>query len=182
MDLIRNDLAHVCSSKSVRVPYLMNVESYETVHQLVTTVRGELFDHVDNTQAVRACFPPGSMTGAPKLRSVQLLDSLEHHVERGIYSGCLGYIGIPAVAASSPSSAKSGKPVQRKVRSAVDLAVVIRTAVLSLKPSANEEQEHTTPMVAGKFCGPPECSRGYHACIVQHLTMRLICLPLVVCV
>ncbi|KAF9285155.1 hypothetical protein BGZ68_004110 [Mortierella alpina] len=152
VDLIRNDLAHVCSSKSVRVPYLMNVESYETVHQLVTTVRGELFDHVDNTQAVRACFPPGSMTGAPKLRSVQLLDSLEHHVERGIYSGCLGYIGIPAVAASSPIS-KSGKPVQRKVRSAVDLAVVIRTAVLSLKPSANEEQEHTTPMVADLSVG-----------------------------
>ncbi|KAF9945073.1 Protein phosphatase PP2A regulatory subunit B, partial [Mortierella alpina] len=152
VDLIRNDLAHVCSSKSVRVPYLMNVESYETVHQLVTTVRGELFDHVDNTQAIRACFPPGSMTGAPKLRSVQLLDSLEHHVERGIYSGCLGYIGIPAVAVSLPNS-KNGKPVQRKVRSAVDLAVVIRTAVLSLKPSAKEEPEKSATMVADLSVG-----------------------------
>ncbi|KAG0204407.1 hypothetical protein BGX28_003623 [Mortierella sp. GBA30] len=138
VDLIRNDLAHVCSSKSVRVPYLMKVESYETVHQLVTTVRGELFDHVDNTQAVRACFPPGSMTGAPKLRSVQLLDSLEHHVDRGIYSGCIGYIGIPAV-----TSSENSKGAQRKVRSAVDLAVVIRTAVLSVEPAKEEDAAST---------------------------------------
>ncbi|KAG0207541.1 hypothetical protein BGX33_006784 [Mortierella sp. NVP41] len=145
VDLIRNDLAHVCRAKSVRVPYLMHVESYETVHQLVTTVRGELFDHVDNTQAVRACFPPGSMTGAPKLRSVQLLDSLEHHVRRGIYSGCLGYIGIPAVAA--PSQRAIDSESKGKVRSAVDLAVVIRTAVLSVEPQ--EDKEGQTQLVGG---------------------------------
>ncbi|KAG0329286.1 Protein phosphatase PP2A regulatory subunit B [Podila horticola] len=145
VDLIRNDLAHVCSSKSVRVPYLMNVESYETVHQLVTTVRGELFDHVDNTQAVRACFPPGSMTGAPKLRSVQLLDSLEHHVKRGVYSGCLGYIGIPAVASESTGTKK-------KVRTAVDMAVVIRTAVLSVPPVANVK-DLSEPVVADLSVG-----------------------------
>ncbi|KAF9913357.1 Protein phosphatase PP2A regulatory subunit B [Linnemannia zychae] len=137
VDLIRNDLAHVCKAESVRVPYLMHVESYETVHQLVTTVRGELFDSVDNTQAVRACFPPGSMTGAPKLRSVQLLDSLEHHVRRGIYSGCLGYIGIPAVAA--PSQRLSDTEASARIRSAVDLAVVIRTAVLSVEPEEDKE-------------------------------------------
>ncbi|KAF9126212.1 Protein phosphatase PP2A regulatory subunit B [Mortierella sp. 14UC] len=137
VDLIRNDLAHVCKAKSVRVPYLMHVESYETVHQLVTTVRGELFDFVDNTQAVRACFPPGSMTGAPKLRSVQLLDSLEHHVRRGIYSGCLGYIGVPAVAAPSQRLGDTGS--NARVRSAVDLAVVIRTAVLSVEPEEDKE-------------------------------------------
>ncbi|KAG0048079.1 Protein phosphatase PP2A regulatory subunit B [Gryganskiella cystojenkinii] len=137
VDLIRNDLAHVCGSHSVRVPYLMHVESYETVHQLVTTVRGELFDHVDNIQAVRACFPPGSMTGAPKLRSVQLLDSLEHHVKRGVYSGCLGYIGIPATAARSNCCGATAAPV--KVRSAVDMAVVIRTAVLSVEAGAIKE-------------------------------------------
>jgi para-aminobenzoate synthetase len=121
----------------------MHVESYETVHQLVTTVRGELFDHVDNTQAVRACFPPGSMTGAPKLRSVQLLDTLEHHVSRGVYSGCLGYIGIPAVAAVS----KTKDQFQRKVRSAVDLSVVIRTAVLSVEPS--KDNEGSSALVGG---------------------------------
>ncbi|KAF9426830.1 Protein phosphatase PP2A regulatory subunit B [Podila epigama] len=145
VDLIRNDLAHVCSSSSVRVPYLMHVESYETVHQLVTTVRGELFDHVDNTQAVRACFPPGSMTGAPKLRSVQLLDSLEHHVPRGVYSGCLGYIGISA------TSSKSSRPI-KKIRTAVDMSVVIRTAVLSV-PSVKNASGQSEPVVADVSVG-----------------------------
>jgi len=121
----------------------MHVESYETVHQLVTTVRGELFDHVDTIQAVKACFPPGSMTGAPKLRSVQLLDSLELNVKRGVYSGCLGYIGIPAVAACSPTVTSA--PV--KARSAVDMAVVIRTAVLSI--TASSIKEGSDIMVAG---------------------------------
>ncbi|KAF8931507.1 hypothetical protein BGZ58_007585 [Dissophora ornata] len=156
VDLIRNDLAHVCSSKSVRVPYLMHVESYETVHQLVTTVRGELFDHVDNTQAVRACFPPGSMTGAPKLRSVQLLDSLEHHVKRGVYSGCLGYIGISAVsAAPAPTpfskATTSLGDIPKKVRSAVDLAVVIRTAVLTVDPV--EDKDGPTTLAGGLSVG-----------------------------
>ncbi|KAF9116747.1 Protein phosphatase PP2A regulatory subunit B [Mortierella sp. AM989] len=157
VDLIRNDLAHVCSSKSVRVPYLMKVESYETVHQLVTTVRGELFDHVDSTQAVKACFPPGSMTGAPKLRSVQLLDSLENHVKRGVYSGCLGYIGIPAVAAAAKPEPKmntdgyaSGNKSKR-VRSAVDFAVVIRTAVLSVGPT--EDRDSLTTLVGDLSVG-----------------------------
>ncbi|KAF9919404.1 Protein phosphatase PP2A regulatory subunit B [Lobosporangium transversale] len=146
VDLIRNDLAHVCSSYSVRVPYLMKVESYETVHQLVTTVRGELFDHIDSTQTVRACFPPGSMTGAPKLRSVQLLDSLEHHVKRGVYSGCLGYIGIPARAASS---AGANTKSHKKARSSTDFAVVIRTAVLSVEP--NVDNDGKMILSGGKF-------------------------------
>ncbi|KAF9925659.1 hypothetical protein FBU30_004610 [Linnemannia zychae] len=160
VDLIRNDLAHVCKAKSVRVPYLMHVESYETVHQLVTTVRGELFDHVDNTQAVRACFPPGSMTGAPKLRSVQLLDSLEHHVRRGVYSGCLGYIGIPAVAA--PSLAEVN--VKPKVRSAVDLSVVIRTAVLSVEPQEDKEgQTQLNAEIAAKLASKYDVGRELEA-------------------
>ncbi|KAG0339616.1 Protein phosphatase PP2A regulatory subunit B [Podila humilis] len=146
VDLIRNDLAHVCNSKSVRVPCLMHVESYETVHQLVTTVRGELFGHVDNTQAVRACFPPGSMTGAPKLRSVQLLDSLEHNVRRGVYSGCLGYIGIPAVASGSVPGHK------KKIRTAVDMAVVIRTAVVSV-PAAVNAKDRQEPVIADLSVG-----------------------------
>ncbi|KAI8049212.1 ADC synthase [Syncephalis plumigaleata] len=94
VDLIRNDLARICSPHTVHVPQLMTVETYETVHQMVTTVDGQLKDSVDAVKALQSCFPPGSMTGAPKLRSVQLLEHLEDGRPRGIYSGCLGYLSI----------------------------------------------------------------------------------------
>ncbi|KAL0084148.1 ADC synthase [Phycomyces blakesleeanus] len=110
VDLIRNDLAQVCKPSSVQVPKLMHVETYEKVHHLVSTVRGTLRPHVTTVEAVRKCFPPGSMTGAPKLRSVQLLDQFEHNKPRGVYSGCLGYFSLNGNA---------------------DFNVVIRTAVIT---------------------------------------------------
>ncbi|RIB10772.1 ADC synthase [Gigaspora rosea] len=94
VDLIRNDLAQVCPPHTVKVSDLMKVESYETVHQLVTTVRGKLRDDLDCVKAVQRCFPPGSMTGAPKLRAIHLLNELEHNSPRGVYSGCLGYVSL----------------------------------------------------------------------------------------
>lgn len=89
VDLIRNDLATICPR--VTVPKLMAVESYATVHQLVTTVHGHFTQNINPVDCIRACFPPGSMTGAPKLRSVQLLSNLEQQ-PRGIYSGIIGWI------------------------------------------------------------------------------------------
>jgi para-aminobenzoate synthetase len=91
-DLLRNDLSAVCDPGTVSVPRLMQVESYASVHQLVTTVRGRLSTGVGVAAAVRALSPAGSMTGAPKPRTMQLISEVES-TPRGVYSGCMGWLG-----------------------------------------------------------------------------------------
>lgn len=108
VDLMRNDLGRIAKLGTVSVSHLLAVESYAHVHQLVSTVEAQLADGVTVTDAVAACFPAGSMTGAPKRSAMTILDGLEGG-PRGIYAGAFGYFGLDG---------------------SVDLAMVIRSIVL----------------------------------------------------
>ncbi len=93
VDLLRNDLGKVCVPGSIKVPKPFALESFATVHHLVSTITGTLADKHNAVSLLRACFPGGSITGAPKLRAMEIIEELEPH-RRGLYCGSIAYIGF----------------------------------------------------------------------------------------
>ncbi|TNE78895.1 MAG: aminodeoxychorismate synthase component I [Bacteroidetes bacterium] len=114
VDLVRNDLAHSCIPGTVKVPELFGIYSFPQVHQMISEVRGQLRPEVHGIEAMKSCFPMGSMTGAPKVMAMQLIEGLEN-AKRGIYSGSIGVL---------------------EANGDFDLNVVIRTLVYNEKDSA----------------------------------------------
>ncbi|TCN86084.1 aminodeoxychorismate synthase subunit I [Vibrio crassostreae] len=91
VDLLRNDIGRVAKPGTVHVPKLFDIESFPAVHHLVSTIRADLDEQYSATDLLRACFPGGSITGAPKVRAMQIIEELEPH-RRSAYCGSIGYI------------------------------------------------------------------------------------------
>lgn len=139
VDLVRNDLSRIATKNSVHVDELCKIYSFNTVHQSISTVRCELKDNPDFLEILRATFPMGSMTGAPKVRAMELIDQYEAN-QRGIYSGSVGYI--------HPNGD-------------FDMNVMIRTIVY------DEKKKYLSFMVGSALTAGADPEKEYEECLVK---------------
>ncbi len=139
VDLVRNDLSRVAAVNSVRVDELCEIYSFETVHQMISSISCDLKEGVNFTEILKATFPMGSMTGAPKLRAMELIEELESF-KRGLYSGSIGYI--------TPSGD-------------FDFNVVIRTLLY------NQKESYLSCSVGGAITIQSDPEKEYQECLVK---------------
>ena len=139
VDLERNDLGKICEFGSVKAQTLQKIYTYPTLHHMVSTIKGKLRDKMDSVDCIRSLFPGGSVTGAPKIRAMEIIEELEP-TPRGIYTGAIGYIDF------------CGN---------IDLSMVIRTAILKDKKlylhvgggivaDSNPDEEYEETMLKAK--------------------------------
>lgn len=146
VDLVRNDLSKICQEGSVQVEELFGIYPFPQVYQMVSTISGQLSDGTDFVDVLKASFPMGSMTGAPKKRVMELIEQYEH-TKRGIYSGCVGYI--------SPEKD-------------YDFNVVIRSIMY------NETSRYLSYQVGGGITFYSDAEKEYEECLLKAEAMKRV--------
>jgi len=151
VDLVRNDLARVCKEGSVKVDELFGIYSFPQVHQMISTISGELKDEISFTEIIKATFPMGSMTGAPKRRVMELIDQYERS-GRGIFSGAVGYI-------TPENDLPAGQ-------AGFDFNVVIRSIMY------NASEEYLSFMAGSGITFYSDAEKEYEECLLKAEAMR----------
>jgi para-aminobenzoate synthetase component 1 len=146
VDVSRNDLSRIAKKGSVKVDKLYDIETYKQVHQMISTVSCELKENISFNDIIKATFPMASMTGAPKIRAMKLIDDLETY-SRGPYSGCMGYIN------------KNGD---------FDLSVLIRSIFY------NEKESYLSFSVGSAITALCDAEKEYEECLLKAAAMKKV--------